>query len=195
VFHLVYQVTNLINGKFYVGYHKTANVNDSYLGSGTVLRRAVAKYGEENFRKEILFTFNNANDAFAKEEELVQQHQGNPQCYNLRKGGKGGFDFINRSGLKFRWGSGSANPHYGHRQTEKNRNAVAASNRRRRKHPVREVQHIGVAESNRHRSWTGESRDKLGRSQRKKTVSAATRKRMATARAAWWSKKLISRAP
>lgn len=49
----IYLTTNLINGKKYIGQH-TGQINDSYLGSGVVLVKAIEKYGKENFTKEIL---------------------------------------------------------------------------------------------------------------------------------------------
>jgi group I intron endonuclease len=99
MFHTVYRTTNLVNGKFYIGVHKTEEPNDSYLGSGKYLQRAVKKYGVENFKKEVLFVFDEPQQAFDKEEEFVELHRSDPNCYNLRKGGAGGFDFINRNGL------------------------------------------------------------------------------------------------
>jgi hypothetical protein len=189
MFHIVYRVTNVVNGKFYVGYHKTADLNDKYLGSGTVLRRAVAKYGEENFRKEVLFTFDNAVEAFQKEEEVVKQHKDDPMCYNLRKGGKGGFDYINQKGLRPERKRGKDNPRYGKPIKDSVRAAVIASNKRRRIHPVRSVQHVGVAEANRRRVWSQESRDKLGRANKAKTVTTKTRAKMSLARSAWWAHK------
>ena len=53
--YLVYKTTNLVNGKIYIGQHQTYDLNDGYLGSGILLRRAIEKYGEENFKREILF--------------------------------------------------------------------------------------------------------------------------------------------
>ena len=97
--YTIYRTTNLLNGKFYVGIHKTENPEDEYLGSGKLIRAAVLKYGESNFRKEILFEFDSADEAFAKEEELVELHKNNPLCYNLKKGGSGGFDYINENGF------------------------------------------------------------------------------------------------
>jgi len=47
--YIVYKTTNLINKKIYIGIHSTENINDGYLGSGTALKRAIAKHGKENF--------------------------------------------------------------------------------------------------------------------------------------------------
>lgn len=49
---VVYKVTNLINGKCYIGKDKHNDPN--YLGSGRRIRSAIQKYGKENFQKEIL---------------------------------------------------------------------------------------------------------------------------------------------
>ena len=49
---VIYKTTNLINGKIYVGQDRYNNTN--YLGSGTLLKEAIKKYGKENFKKEIL---------------------------------------------------------------------------------------------------------------------------------------------
>jgi hypothetical protein len=95
--YLVYKITNIINEKFYIGCHRTSNKDDGYLGSGTLLRRAIAKYGAENFKKEILFEAESAEAMFAKEAELVIVGQ---LSYNLKRGGEGGFDLINKSGKK-----------------------------------------------------------------------------------------------
>ena len=35
----LYKVTNMINGKIYIGVHSTDNLNDSYMGSGVALHR------------------------------------------------------------------------------------------------------------------------------------------------------------
>ena len=38
--HYVYEITNNINGKIYVGVHSTKDVNDGYMGSGKHLKQA-----------------------------------------------------------------------------------------------------------------------------------------------------------
>ena len=44
----------MLNDKYYVGMHSTSNLKDGYLGSGKSLRYAIRKYGEENFKIEII---------------------------------------------------------------------------------------------------------------------------------------------
>ena len=90
--YLVYRITNLLSGKEYIGCHKTSNVEDGYMGSGTLIKRDIQKYGIANFKKEILAKFDNSLDMFAKEKELVRIH---PLSYNLKEGGCGGFDHLN----------------------------------------------------------------------------------------------------
>jgi len=50
---VIYCTTNKINGKKYIGSHN--GNKSSYLGSGVNLKKAVKKYGQENFTKQILW--------------------------------------------------------------------------------------------------------------------------------------------
>ena len=95
--HTVYKTVNLLNGRFYIGYHKTENPNDDYLGSGRVIKNAIRKYGRAKFKKFVLFAFEDAEQAFEKEKELVATAMQNPLCYNIREGGDGGFEYINQT--------------------------------------------------------------------------------------------------
>jgi len=60
--YIIYKTINLINNKIYIGAHQTKDLNDGYLGSGTLLQRAINKYGEENFKREILYELNSEKD-------------------------------------------------------------------------------------------------------------------------------------
>lgn len=84
--YIVYQTTNMINGKIYIGVHKTENpdIFDGYLGCGAYankpssynktkyhLHNAILKYGPSNFKRSILKVFDNQEEAFKLEAELV----------------------------------------------------------------------------------------------------------------------------
>lgn len=100
MFHTIYKTINIINNQYYIGYHKTKNINDSYLGSGIRIQRSIKKYGKENFKKEILFISKIAEEAFQREKELVNEETlKDPLCLNLKIGGDGGFDYINKNGM------------------------------------------------------------------------------------------------
>ena len=92
MFYLIYKITNILDGKYYIGAHKTSNKNDGYMGSGVMIKRAIEKYGTENFKKEILCECSSSSEMYAKEKELVVLSE---ETYNLKEGGDGGFDYIN----------------------------------------------------------------------------------------------------
>lgn len=90
IHHLVYKVTNLINGMIYVGKHSTEDINDGYMGSGKYINRAIAKYGLENFQKEVLYKFGTEEEAFLKEAEIVnEEFVRRKDTYNITLGGFG----------------------------------------------------------------------------------------------------------
>lgn len=100
MFYTIYKISNLIDGKIYIGKHETKNLNDGYMGSGKHLRYAIEKYGIYNFKKEILFQFDNEAEMNAKEAELVtEEFCLREDTYNLCPGGKGGWGYVNSNQL------------------------------------------------------------------------------------------------
>ena len=71
MYYTIYKITNIKNGMYYIGQHRTLDLNDKYMGSGKHLKRAISKHGIENFKKEYLFIFDNEFDMESKERELV----------------------------------------------------------------------------------------------------------------------------
>lgn len=91
-YHFIYKTTNLLSGKYYIGMHSTDDLNDGYLGSGTLLRRSLNKYGKENHSIEILEFLNSREELVAREKDIVSlQEIAKKECMNLKVGGSGGF--------------------------------------------------------------------------------------------------------
>lgn len=102
--YIVYKTTNLINGKVYVGVHRTnPDIFDGYIGCGVSHKdkkknkkgfpKAVAKYGYENFKRETLFVYEDSEEgmiqAYNKEAEIVNiDWVKSSNNYNLTVGGK-----------------------------------------------------------------------------------------------------------
>lgn len=95
---LIYKTTNLTTGKIYIGCHITDNQNDGYIGSGTLLKRAIAKYGVEDFVSEIIEECDTVDSMLSREREIVNEvFVQNDDTYNLTIGG-GSFWHINKTG-------------------------------------------------------------------------------------------------
>jgi group I intron endonuclease len=92
----IYQITNLINGKTYIGQRTLAEgrtfETDTYRGSGKLLWKAYEKYGKENFKRECLIS------GFFTKEQLNRFERCMIACqricgkaeYNIADGGDGG---------------------------------------------------------------------------------------------------------
>lgn len=93
MFFFLYKTTNVINGKIYIGVHKTENMDDGYLGSGIILNKAIRKHGKENFIREEIEFFDNFDEAFEMERKIVtEEFISRTDNYNVKVGGQGGFD-------------------------------------------------------------------------------------------------------
>ena len=97
IHYLVYQVTNKVNGKIYIGCHITKDPDDKYMGSGKRLAYAKKKYGIENFEKVILSSHDTVEEMLAEETRLVnEEFLGRDDVYNLTCGGRGSWFWVNQ---------------------------------------------------------------------------------------------------
>ncbi len=92
-FHTVYQTTNLINNKIYIGAHSTDDLTNNFCGTGININRAIRKYVEASFKKDILYIFESPEEMFAKEKEIVTpEFLKRTDVYNIVEGGYGGYN-------------------------------------------------------------------------------------------------------
>ena len=97
-YYYIYQITNLINNKIYVGKHKSNSLpeENGYYGSGKLIQLAIKKYGIDNFKKEIICYCKDTIELAQKELEIVtEEFVKRSDTYNMHKGGFGGFEHIN----------------------------------------------------------------------------------------------------
>lgn len=91
--HYVYLITNLINNKKYIGKRScSCDIDqDTYLGSGVAITKAIKKYGRDSFKKEILAICNTEDEAYQKEREIIEATKAysNKMYYNIAFGGLG----------------------------------------------------------------------------------------------------------
>jgi len=87
---IIYKTTNLINGKIYIG--QDSKNNNKYLGSGDLLKKAIKKYGKENFKKEILETCSSQLELDEKERLHIFELNSTDKNigYNISIGGRNG---------------------------------------------------------------------------------------------------------
>jgi len=90
----VYMTTCMINGKKYIGKYE-GKESDSYLGSGKLLRRAIRKYGVENFTRTILERYQTVSETRLGEQYWISKFNAvdSDQFYNIASGGEGGNTF------------------------------------------------------------------------------------------------------
>lgn len=71
----IYRITNLVNDKTYIGRHKIKKDESflTYMGSGRLINSAVAKYGRNNFLKEILEYADTQDELSAMELVYIEQ--------------------------------------------------------------------------------------------------------------------------
>lgn len=85
----VYLITNIINGKKYIGSSRKSQIDENYYGSGKAIKDALKKYGKNNFTRDILWQ--GEGDARDIESQWLEHFNAstNPQFYNMTNDAKG----------------------------------------------------------------------------------------------------------
>ena len=127
----IYRITNLINGKTYIGQHKYNKLDDDYMGSGTLIKRAIKKHGIENFKKEILYSriqYKETADDMERFAITKERAIGKAE-YNLADGGTGGDVMTPETKLKMaeirKKYSGENHPMFGKHHTEETKKKIS----------------------------------------------------------------------
>lgn len=85
---IIYRTVNVINGRFYIG--QDSKNNPEYIGSGTLLKRAIEKHGRDKFIKEILEICSTQEELNEREKYWIKETKAQELGYNIADGGCGG---------------------------------------------------------------------------------------------------------
>lgn len=90
---VIYKTLNTINGKYYIGMDTKNNSN--YIGSGTLLKQAIKKYGKDSFKKIILEQCDSIDQLRDREKYWIEVYKAcsDRDSYNVSTGGTGGDNF------------------------------------------------------------------------------------------------------
>lgn len=70
-YNYIYKITNLINGKIYIGKHSTDDLDDGYMGSSRTLKLEFSAVGKQHFEKEVLVFSNDENELADLERHYI----------------------------------------------------------------------------------------------------------------------------
>lgn len=101
----IYETTNLINNKRYVGQKKSeVFLENRYLGSGKILSRAIKKYGAKNFSVKLIEKCSSKEELNEREIYWIKYYEAvnSKDFYNLTSGGfgLGGYHHTTESKIK-----------------------------------------------------------------------------------------------
>lgn len=85
----IYLTTNFVNGKQYIGQHRSNGFDSRYFGSGTLFVKALDKYGKENFGRQILVECESEEELNSEERRLIAEYDAvkSSNFYNIADGG------------------------------------------------------------------------------------------------------------
>lgn len=137
-FGFVYETTNSLNNKKYIGkcIYGRKNNWETYLGSGLYLKRTIKKYGAENFIRTILDEADSAEELNELEERYILERNAveSADYYNIKHTSIGGDIFTNNPNKetirlhRVRQMSGKGNHQHGKLKTARMLESVKKAN-------------------------------------------------------------------
>lgn len=97
----IYETTNTINKKTYIGQHKSIQFDPNYKGSGILITKALKKYGKDNFHTKIIEWCETSKQLDEREQHHIAEARKTGKCeYNIASGGQhnGGWYWITKQG-------------------------------------------------------------------------------------------------
>lgn len=95
MYRFIYKITctqDIWKDHFYLGKHKTEDLNDGYKGSSVKLKYYYEKYPDD-YTKDIICFCETDEELNQKEREIIGENIYNPLCLNLIEGGLGGIRY------------------------------------------------------------------------------------------------------
>ena len=162
--YYIYRITNNINHKTYIGqhmYHNSLLVEDGYMGSGVILKKAQKKYGIENFSKEIITIAMSRSEANVLEKYYIakERNENTYGCYNIADGGQG---------VSF-WKGKHFSEEHKRKLSDKMKSISEETGKK-------------ISEANKGRKFSEEHKRKISESEKGRKLSEETKKKM---REAW----------
>lgn len=113
----IYKITNNLNGKMYIGMHRSKSFDENYWGSGKIIVEAINKYGKDNFSREVILECDSEDELCKAEERIIRELNcvELDEYYNLKDGGIGKFPVLSgeSNGMYGVHRFGELNPNYG----------------------------------------------------------------------------------
>lgn len=133
MFGYIYITTNLVNNKKYIGKKESSVFVSEYLGSGRLIKRAIKKYGKENFVVKVIQwceTVDELNQAERYHIKLNNAQQ-DPMYYNISEGGDWGDISQGLTSEQYKqWGDKIRKHHTGTIHSEKTKNKMSESRKK-----------------------------------------------------------------
>ena len=163
----VYKITNLVNGKIYVGLKSGSKFVNSYWGSGSLIRKAIAKYGKDNFSREVLAWCYTRDELEQTEIYWIAKLDAmNPEVgYNLTIGG--------HTTLGYKYSAeqlASKKTRNGQKQSQETKEKISLS-----------IKKYFAENPRPHIPHTDETKQKIGAAHKGKTTSQETRDKLSAA--------------